>query len=65
MKKHKNLIQTLPWKHITQGKKTSAVVDSDGFIVCGSLICYQSDPEVASATHAYIVKAVNAYSEFR
>lgn len=50
----------LPRKHETDGKKMSAVVDAEGKVVCGSLICQQMpNPTKARQTHAYIVKTAN------
>jgi hypothetical protein len=51
-------IHPLPWRHQTDGKRMSAVIDAEGKIVCGSLICQQSDPDKTRETHAFIVKAV-------
>ena len=63
MKKRKNTVQPLPWRHITRGKTMSAVVDAEGQVVCGSLIYPQPNPEINRNTHAYIIKAVNTYSD--
>jgi len=49
----------LPWTHKTQGRRMSAVVDAEGKVVCGSLICQQSDGTKALQTHAYIVSTAN------
>jgi len=48
-----------PWTHRTDGKKVSAVVDANGNVVCGSLICEQRSPKKVRQAHANIVKAVN------
>ena len=49
----------LPWRHETDGKRMSAVVDADGVVVCGSLICQQTNATKARQTHAYIVSVAN------
>jgi hypothetical protein len=51
----------LPWKHETNGKNMSAVVDANGHVVCGSLICIcqQGNPTRNRQTHAYIVSCCN------
>jgi hypothetical protein len=59
MKSYK--IHPLPWKHKTDGKKMSAVVDDDGKVVCGSLICQQDSPTKTRNTHALIVTLANEF----
>ena len=53
----------LPWSHKTDGKKMSAVIDAEGCVVCGSLLCWFSPSLVlatkARQTHAFIVKFAN------
>ena len=51
--------QRLPWAHETDGKKMTAVVDADGVVVCGSLICQTSQGVRDRQTHAMIVHCVN------
>jgi len=51
----------LPWKHETDGRKMSAVVDANGKCVCGSLICEVDNAD--REAHALIVKAVNKLKE--
>ena len=50
----------LPWRHETDYKKMSAVVASDGCVVCGSLICEQTNAENVIKAHALIVECVHA-----
>jgi hypothetical protein len=52
----------LPWRHETDGKKMSAVVDANGNVVVGSLVCQQPDPEKERQTHAFIVRAVEYHT---
>ena len=59
MKTKKAKIQPLPWKHI-KDNRVSAVVDSEGIIVCGSLVCSPSDLKTDAANHEFIVKCVNS-----
>lgn len=52
-------LRPLPWTW--EGdvkKKMSAVLDFKGHVVCGSLICSQSDKALI-ASHQAIVKAIN------
>jgi hypothetical protein len=56
MKKH----YPLPWSHSTNGRAMSAVVASNGRVVCGSLICQQVRPAASRQSHAFIVEAANA-----
>jgi hypothetical protein len=61
----KKKIHPLPWKHETDGRRMSAVVDSKGIVVCGSLICRQEDPLITRNTHEFIVNTVNhSYNVF-
>lgn len=47
-----------PWRIVAQGKGMSAVLDSNDKLVCGSLICAQTNPEIIGY-HQLIVEAVN------
>lgn len=53
----------LPWRHETDGKKMSAIIDADGKVVCGSLIVQQPGTGTKDRqTHAFIVEAVNTFT---
>lgn len=48
----------LPWKWVGDtDRKMSAVVDADGTVVCGSLVCQQNSREIIGS-HKLIVEAV-------
>ena len=50
----------LPWRHKTDGKRISAVVDAKNKVVCGSFLWPQEGTGTeARQTHAFIVKAAN------
>jgi len=51
----------LPWKHETDGKKMSVVVDDNGHVVCGSYLVHRADAKERQ-THAFIVRAANNQS---
>jgi hypothetical protein len=55
----------LPWGHVTDNRKMSAVLDADGHVVCGSLISQREKPKADREAHALIVKAVNKHAEGR
>lgn len=58
----KKVVETsgLPWRRATFFRGTSsAVLDADGNLVCGSSICQATPKDIAN--HELIVKAVNAY----
>ena len=57
-------ISLLPWKHVTDGNRMSAVVDADGKLVCGSLICQQPGTGAKEReTHAFMVTMTHRYLE--
>lgn len=52
----------LPWRHDVSGDGTaSAVVDANGTVVCGSMICQSRWPAPERQAHALIVEAVNDF----
>ncbi len=55
----KKKIHPMPWKHETDGKEMSAVLDAKGIVICGSLICRQEDALITRNTHEFIVKTIN------
>ena len=55
-----NKIHPLPWRHETDGRQMSAVVDVEGVVVAGSLICRQfGDVMKTINTHEWIVEVAN------
>jgi hypothetical protein len=48
----------VPWKHISESKDMSAIVDANDVLVCGSLICKEYSAMTRN-THELIVKRMN------
>jgi len=55
----------LPWRHQTDGRRMTAVLDAQGSAVCGSLLCPTSAMRATRErqTHAFIVRAANALAK--
>ncbi len=60
---YKDNMHPLPWKHVTDNKIQTAIIDAEDALICGSLLTQSFDFSKEFKTHAHIVKTVNENSE--